>query len=147
MEGFDPVPPEEYAVPPAVVGEIMKGRAAARLQSLLSAGLMIIGPSSDTWVHVRGQAEMMGEAERMSPADLDVLALAIDLGVPCVTDDYSLQNVAAMLNVPTIPFKQPGINEVWTWELRCKGCGRRYPVGTGAECPVCGSPLRSARKG
>jgi len=34
LEGFDPVPPEEYAVPPAVVGEIMKGRAAARMQTL-----------------------------------------------------------------------------------------------------------------
>ena len=147
LEGFDPVPPEEYAVPPSVVDEVSKGRAGRRMQALVDAGLSVMRPDEAAISRVMEAVTEMGEGERLSAPDVDVLSLALSLGVPCVTDDYSIQNVAAILGVETVPFKQEGIEEVWRWGVRCPGCRRWSDQAKGTPCPVCGTELRTARRG
>jgi UPF0271 protein len=146
LEGYEPNPPTDYLVPSSVVEEVAKGRAGRRMDALLSAGLVVRDPGEDSRSRVRSQALEMGEGTRLSRADVDVLALALETGVPAVSDDYSIQNVAACLGVDTVPFKERGIDEVWRWGVRCPGCHRWFEEASGPECPVCGTPLRTARR-
>ena len=147
LGGFHPAPPTEFAVPPAVVDEVARGREGRRMQELLAAGLQVMAPSLTSLDRVRSAAAGLGETGRLSRVDVEVLALAIDLCVPCLSDDYSIQNVAARAGVEVRPFREGGIREVWTWGVRCSGCRRWFPEGrAGGECPVCGSELRSARR-
>ncbi len=146
LEGFDPVPPDEFAVPPSVVEEVSKGRAGRRMRALVDAGLAVIEPDGEARSRVMEAVKELGEQKRLSAPDIDVLALAMSLGVPCVTDDYSIQNVAAFVGVDTMAFKQEGIEEIWRWGVRCPGCHRWYDKAKGSECPVCGTELRTARR-
>jgi len=147
LGGFEPAPPSEFAVPPTVVDEVARGREGRRMQELLAAGLEVREPSLASLERVRAAASALGESGRLSPADVDVLALALDLAIPCLSDDYSIQNVASRAGVEVRPFREGGIREVWTWGVRCPGCRRWTPEGRpGGECPVCGSQLRSARR-
>jgi UPF0271 protein len=146
LEGFDPVPPDEFAVPPSVVDEVSRGRAGRRMQALVDAGLAVIGPEGEARGRVMEAVMGLGEQARLSAADIDVLALSLSLRVPCVTDDYSIQNVAAALGVEVVPFKQGGIEEIWRWGLRCPGCHRWFDEAGGGTCPVCGSGLRTSRR-
>jgi UPF0271 protein len=81
--------------------------------------------------------------EVLSVADIDVLALALQLDAAVVTDDYALQNVARKMGVPVVPLRQRGTPGI-RWRYRCTGCGR-YSKGPG-ECPVCGSPVKRRMK-
>ncbi len=149
LGGFEPVPPAEFAVPPSVVDEVARGRPGRRMQELLAAGLAMMEPTPGAVARAEAAAEGLGEGSRLSPADVDVLALALDLGVPCLTDDYSVQNVASRLGVVARPFREGGIKEVWTWGVRCPGCRRRFRDGeaeAGRPCPVCGTELRTSRR-
>ncbi len=146
LEGYEPTPPSEFIVPSSVVDEVAKGRAGDRMDNLLSAGLVVRDPTDDSRSQVEWSARIMGEEVRLSRADKDVLALALDAGVPAVTDDYSIQNVAASVGVDTVPFKQAGIGEIWRWGIRCPGCYRWFEEAKGPECPVCGTELRTARR-
>lgn len=149
LEGFDPLPPAEFFVPPSVVDEVAKGRAGERMQNLVEAGLNIVPPSIDAIEDVLEHARGLGEDARLSAPDVEVLALAKELGLPCITDDYSVQNVAASMGIEALPFKERGIREVWAWAVRCTGCGRWLEEGEDPDgvCPLCGSTLRTARRG
>jgi UPF0271 protein len=93
---------------------------------------------------VREAAGRTGDIARVSPTDVEVLALAIDLGAILLTDDYSIQNLAAYLGVPYRPVGLKGIRKVLKWRYKCTGCGRVFDKEM-PECPVCGSPLRTVR--
>ncbi len=147
LGGFEPAPPSEFAVPPSVVGEVSRGREGRRMEELLAAGLRVQAPNQAALDRVRLASRELGEQGRLSPVDVEVLALALDLCVPCLSDDYSIQNVAARVGVEVRPFREGGIREVWTWSVRCSGCRRWFPdASPGGVCPVCGSGLRSARR-
>jgi rRNA maturation endonuclease Nob1 len=113
LEGFEPMPPAEFVVPPAVVDEVSKGRAGERMRTLVEAGLLIIPPSIDAIEEVISHERELGEDNRLSMQDVEVIALAMELGIPCVTDDYSVQNVSQGLGVEALPFKQEAIRQVW----------------------------------
>lgn len=146
LEGYEPSPASDYVVPSSVVEEVSKGRAGQRMDLLLSAGLVVQDPSDDSRHQVLFNARMMGEDSRLSRADVDVLALAMDTGYPAISDDYSIQNVAPSVGVDAVPFKQGGIEEIWRWGIRCPGCRQWFNEAKGPECPVCGTELRTARR-
>ncbi|MDD1770822.1 MAG: nucleic acid-binding protein [Methanomassiliicoccales archaeon] len=93
---------------------------------------------------VKEAAQSTGDIARVSPTDVEVLALAMDLGAMLLTDDYSIQNLAAYLGVPYRPVGLKGIRKVFKWKYKCVGCGRVFDTEM-PECPVCGSKLRTVR--
>jgi UPF0271 protein len=101
-------------------------------------------PTSATVKRVKGAAEKTGDSGRVSPTDIEVLALAIDMEAMLLTDDYSLQNLAAFLSIPYKAVGMKGIKKVFKWKYRCTGCRKVFDKQH-QECPVCGSPLRSVR--
>jgi UPF0271 protein len=135
---------------PTVIDEFKVGGHSWRLvEYAQSAGMQVRSPASTSRQQVTIVAKQTGDDQQLSDADLDVLALAFELGreqreVILMTDDYAIQNVAAAMGIPVQGILQPGIQQHWHWIFRCSSCGRTYDVAF-TECPVCGGALRRSR--
>lgn len=129
---------------PEVLPEVRRHGLTPPLEALLDNQVTILAPSSEARTRVAAAARSTGDAPRLSPTDVALLALALDLGAILVTDDYSIQNVAHSLSLQYEGVLEPGIREQWTWTYRCSGCGKKWTEWR-KDCPTCGAPLRTAR--
>ncbi len=136
--------PGALATVPDVLREVRRHGLTPQLEAVLETQVRILSPSADARSRVRAAGETTGDARRLSPTDVELLALALDQGATLVTDDYSIQNLCRVLAIPYEPVLQPGIREAWRWTYRCTGCGRTWPEWHD-ECPTCGSRLKTAR--
>ena len=122
------------------------GRDFRQFEYLQAKGLEIYSPSKESILLVEKTAQEHGEEKRLSKADVHLLALAVDVvqmwerSVVILTDDYSIQNIAAVLDIPFEPISQKGITKKFKWVRRCRGCGKIISESVDA-CPFCGSPL------
>ena len=140
-----PSPDGILYAPPGVVAEFQEGGKSRRqLDYMLEAGLRVIPPKAASLALVEEGAARTGDLAKLSDADLEVLALALELQGCVVTDDYAMQNVAATLKLPFEPVVQPGIQEIIHWEYKCRGCGKQYRE-LAKECVVCGSEVRAVK--
>jgi len=135
--------PEEHelVVPPGVVRELEREGMSARLELLLATKIRVLTPSKDSLDRILKEAQNTGDSARLSSTDIEVLALAADLGYGIVTDDYSIQNLAAVLNISCRGLDQKGITRVVHWDARCSGCGKILHADA-TECDVCGGKPR-----
>ncbi len=136
--------PGELATVPGVLRELGRHGLTPQLQAILDTQVRVLEPGTAAQARIRAAAESTGDAQRLSPTDRELLALAVELGATLVTDDYSIQNVCRVLAIPYEPVLLPGIQEAWHWTYRCTGCGRTWPQWH-EDCPTCGSPLKTAR--
>jgi UPF0271 protein len=128
-----------------VLRELRRQKALTpQLESFLEFKVRIVSPSKESSAAVREASEGTGDAHRLSPTDVGLLAVARDMGATIVTDDYSIQNLAEVLGVPHETILEEGIREVVHWTYRCTGCGKQFETWTD-PCPVCGAKLRTAR--
>ncbi|MFW6119865.1 MAG: NOB1 family endonuclease [Petrotogales bacterium] len=131
---------------PSVSDEIQPGGMDYRIFKFLQEkGLVIQSPSKESVNKVKKIAEKTGDKERLSPADIDILALALDVnknhnGI-ILTDDYSIQNVAAALHIKFQSFSQRGITKRFKWHYRCPGCGKQFKEWI-KICPICGTETK-----
>lgn len=139
---------EQYTVP-AVVGEVKDRSARIRMQTAIDVGVLkIMEPTKDSRNRVIMQSMQLGDMDKLSVADLDVLALTLDLtssGQKCllITDDYAVQNIANTLRISFKSLVAHGIRNQFIWRLHCPACGRTYrPNFREKACPVCGTILR-----
>jgi len=135
--------PEDCLCPPGVITELerYKDRRTERWGDLLR----ISDCTDKSIVVVKEAARKSGDIGRLSDVDVTVLALALDVSGEILTDDYSIQNVASILNIPYRPVGMQGIKKVEKWNYRCVGCGKWYKEDV-KECSICGHSLRSHRK-
>ncbi|HMK15413.1 MAG TPA: nucleotide-binding protein [Methanomicrobiales archaeon] len=133
----------EVFAPPSVVEELVDLRSRGRLEALLAGGLEVRTPSAEGLDRVARAAGETGDSPALSPADTDLLALALDAGATVVSDDYAVQNVALRLGlgVRGILRKKASPRR---WKFRCPGCHRRY--ASAGTCPECGSALKRTLK-
>ena len=136
------LPPGEVHVTPGVVRELRKHKDP-RLRYWEDL-LKVSYPHDETLAKVREAAQRTGDDARLSPTDMEVLALAMDLGALLLTDDYSIQNLARTMGVEHSGVGLKGIKEVVCWRYRCTGCRKVWDENH-PDCPICGSPLRSFR--
>jgi len=149
---YGALPAGDLATVPAVYDEVKDEKSRLRLELL--EGLRVVQPNSAAAGRVAAAARESGDDRRLSRADADLLALALqerEAGKDAVvlTDDYAVQNVAGRLGVPVEPLRQRKSRYSIVWEKQCTGCKRRYAAsgeGRGDECPVCGAPLRPAKR-
>ncbi len=93
-----------------------------------------------------------GDLLRLSDVDIGIIALALTLkekGLEpiLVTDDYSIQNVLKIMEIPFKSLLTPGIEDVVGWIKFCKGCKKIYPSDyPEPDCEVCGSPISRKRR-
>jgi len=128
-----------------VVEELKRSDDRNKLEFLLNAGLIVREPGEEYLKKVKLTSQGTGDDRRLSIADINLLALALELKAVLVTDDYSQQNVAAVLGIEFMGIEESEITGIWHWQLRCKGCGRTFEENYDC-CPVCGSLLKTSRK-
>ena len=129
-----------------VLRELQKQDALTpQLEAFLAVKVRVTTPSREALATIRRQSESTGDAHRLSPTDIGLLAVASELGAAIVTDDYSIQNLAADLGISFEPVLEPGIQELVRWRYRCGGCGKTYSEWQD-PCSVCGAKLRTTRK-
>lgn len=135
----------ECVITPGVVRELDKEGMSARLELLMATRVRVSSPSERSLRKVDEESEKTGDSRRLSVADKELLALALDLGYELISDDYSIQNLARAMGIPARGFDQKGIAEVFEWQAKCKGCGKLFPADI-RVCDVCGTETRTRRK-
>jgi len=135
----------ECVITPGVVRELDKEGMSARLELLMATRVRVSSPSERSLRKVSEESEKTGDSRRLSEADKELLALALDLGYELITDDYSIQNLARAMGIPARGFDQKGIAEVFEWQAKCKGCGKLFPADV-RVCDVCGTETRTRRR-
>ena len=97
---------------------------------------------------VTQQSKKTGDFKYLSQADIEVLALALQLKAAhkkptIVTDDYSIQNVASKLKIEFSPLATFGIKYRFKWILYCPACRKKYPSDyKPKKCEICGTLLK-----
>jgi len=136
---------DEVYITPGVLAEIHHDDDRERIETLRSTGLRVREATVDPLRAVEDAAQSTGEDKRLSQADKELLALALELQAELLTDDRSMQNLAAVLKIPYKGYAQSEIKGLWHWQSnwRCIGCGRTYDAEVPKnECRVCGHEVR-----
>jgi UPF0271 protein len=133
----------ELYTTPLVISELKDLRSKGRLESLLTQGLVVTEPGRESRRRVEDAAEQSGDRIVLSRADIDLLALALELGAVILTDDFAIQNTAPILGVETLSLMQRKAVRR-TWRFRCTGCGRYYSQP--GYCMVCGAIIKRKLK-
>jgi len=136
---------EEMYCTPDVLREVKGKGPTIQLMSMIETRVKVQAPSNEALEKVVESAERTGDAKRLSPTDIGVLALALDLEATIVTDDYSIQNVANSIGLKYLGLSFPDIEKKIEWGYRCVGCGKRFEEPM-EECPICGSRIKTTPK-
>jgi endoribonuclease Nob1 len=155
IAGFDPlaVQEEQYTVP-EVKNELNLGSMpCTRFNAAIESGkILILKPKDSFFQEAINASKEVGDMRNLSEADLQVLALALELKSEdkeplIVTDDYSIQNVANKIDVKFTSLVTFGIKLRFKWLLYCPACYRRYPADYKFEdCEICGTKLKRKPK-
>jgi UPF0271 protein len=155
IAGFDPltVLEKQYTVPEVkkelIAGSMPWMRFNAAVEN---KKLMIRNPKSSVLQEIQEASRKVGDMRYLSEADLQVLALALELkgrGLSplIITDDYSIQNVANKIDVEFTSLLTFGIKFRFKWILYCPACFRKYPSDYKFKvCEVCGTELKRKPK-
>jgi UPF0271 protein len=155
IAGFDPltVLEKQYTVPEVkkelIAGSMPWMRFNAAVEN---KKLMIRNPKSSVFQEIQEASRKVGDMRYLSEADLQVLALALELkgrGLSplIITDDYSIQNVANKIDVEFTSLLTFGIKFRFKWILYCPACFRKYPSDYKFKvCEVCGTELKRKPK-
>jgi len=155
IAGFDPlaVPEKQYTVPEVkkelIAGSMPWMRFNAAIEN---RKLTIRNPKSSVLQEILEASRKVGDMRYLSEADLQVLALALELkgrGLSplIITDDYSIQNVANKIDVEFTSLLTFGIKFRFKWILYCPACYRKYPPDYKFNiCEVCGTTLKRKPK-
>jgi UPF0271 protein len=153
--GFDPLTAQEeqYTVPEVRNELVADSMNVVRFNAAIESGkLTIRSPESSVLDEVKEASRKVGDIRYLSEADLQVLALALELkgnGLAplIVTDDYSIQNVANKIGIDFTSLITFGIKVRIKWTLYCPGCYRKYlPDYKYETCEVCGTEIKRKPK-
>ena len=151
VSGFDPFASyEEQVTVPAVEEEIKRNSMVKmRFEMAVESGKVKVKmPSPQSMVAAQASAGKVGDAYKLSEADMQLLALATELKAEgylpqIVTDDYSIQNVAKQLGIEFSARATHGIKRMLEWIRYCPACHKQYPADSKfKECQVCGTELK-----
>ncbi len=126
-------------VPSGVIKEIRKGMMG-RLMDHEMCVIQIIDPKSAYMEKVKMAARETGDLPYLSQTDMDIIAVALEIGGVIISDDYSLQNVSSKLK---IEFQGCGLECIKSrirWGYVCKGCGAKYEEKV-ENCRICGHKI------
>jgi len=134
----------ELFTTPEVLEELRKFGVTTQLEAFIENKVRVLTPGGESRSKVVRKAEETGDANRLSPTDIGILALAVELGAALATDDYSIENTAKAMGIRYEAVMMPAIKEEVHWRYRCTGCLRFWPEWHDS-CPVCGAKLKTSR--
>ncbi len=111
----------------------------------------VIDPEQSYVRRIIKEARRSGLHISLSKTDISVAALALQLReqgleVEVLTDDYSLQNLLALLRIKYKPLRTRGIRKIEEYDIICPACGYKSKNPAEKICPICGTPLKRIRK-
>ncbi len=132
-----------------ITGNIVANSQLQELEKLSPERAMLVDTLDISWMNAApGPAEeaaaKTGDLPRLSPVDLEILALTIQTGEVLYTDDYSMQNVCRFLGLEFKPVFNAESKQQWFWQLKCIGCRATKEIEVKEEqtCEICGSPMQ-----
>lgn len=136
-----------YCTTQAVFDEVKHiKKSHGAIEALLDAGsLQVIDPDKNSIEKVRATAKKTGDYQKLSLADISIIALALQLKIALLTDDYAVANVATTLKIPVQSSSSKGIKETRRWIAYCSACGKAFGPDA-KECPLCGNKLKRKYK-
>ena len=139
-----------------IAEEVKSSVVRSRIDSfILSKNLELVEPPENFYETVKKLSYQSGDLNSLSENDMGILAVSLFLkesyiqqfdckpDIKLITDDYSVQNIAILLNIETQSYKQPGIKKYIKWQIYCRGCFKVYsPESFGKNCPICGDKIK-----
>jgi len=148
--GYNPnlVNAHQFTIP-GVFEEVVDEKLRTVLnQAVSSENLEIRTPTQTSIKNVENSAINTGDNLALSPIDIQILALALDLkkenkNPTIITDDYSLQNAAETLGISFKTMIRNGIKRHFIWVKYCTSCKKQYS-NTYSEktCEICGGDIK-----
>jgi UPF0271 protein len=136
----------------SVISEIKDLKSKISLERAIEDGsITIMEPEPVDIDDVTAVIKKSGDVLRLSSVDIKLVALGFKLkresmDPMVVTDDYSMQNVLKIVELPYRGVLTEGINEVYGWIKICKGCKKKYPPEYDYdECEICGTRIIKKR--
>lgn len=151
VAGYDPFSmSEEQVTVPKVEEEIRRNSMIKmRFETAIESGkVKVKTPTQEASNKAKASASKVGDSFKLSDADMQLLALALELKAEgytpqIVTDDYSIQNVATQMGIEFLALATFGIKRLLEWIRYCPACHREYPANSKSkECKVCGTELK-----
>ena len=152
INGFEPKTQFNFTVS-EITDEVKDLKSKILLDQSIEEGIIIIKePNEESVQELNEIISQSGDDLRLSLPDKKLLALALDLlknenaNIKVITDDYSMQNVLKILDIPYESIITEGIKGVYNWVKTCEGCKKEfdadYPFD---DCEVCGSKVFKRR--
>jgi UPF0271 protein len=117
-------------------------RSHGAIEALLESNtLQVLNSDRKNIDKVVAAARRTGDYQKLSEADISVIALALQLKIALVTDDYAVANVATTLKIPVKSVASKGITHTRRWIAYCSACGKAFGPNA-KECRLCGNRLR-----
>ena len=107
--------------------------------------LQILNSDRNSIEKVVAAARRTGDYAKLSDADISIIALALQLEIVLVSNDYAVANVATTLKIPVKSVAGKGITHTRRWIAYCSACGRAFGPNA-KECRLCGNRLRRKYK-
>jgi len=138
-----------YSVPSVAEELIPDSLPYTRFGTSQDSGRLIVAkPTASSISTVHEISSKVGDIAMLSNADVDVLALALDLkksglSPAIVSDDYAIQNISETLDIEHASLATFGIARKFDWVYYCPACFRKYRIEDADQtCRVCGTPLK-----
>ena len=151
INGFEPKGKFNFTVS-EITDEVKDLKSKILLDQAIEDGKIIIKEPKEEFIKELNEIiSKSGDDLRLSEADKKLLALALDLrceneNIKVLTDDYSMQNVLKIIDIPYDSIITEGIKGVYNWVKTCEGCKKEfdadYPFD---DCEVCGSKVFKRR--
>ena len=152
INGFEPKTQFNFTVS-EITDEVKDLKSKILLDQAIEEGKIIIKEPKEEFIQeLNTIISQSGDDLRLSDADKKLLALALDLlngeneNIKVLTDDYSMQNVLKILDIPFGSIITEGIKGVDNWVKTCEGCNKEfdadYPFD---DCEICGSKVFKRR--
>jgi endoribonuclease Nob1 len=121
-------------------------RSHGAIEALLESNtLQVLNSDRKNIDKVVAAARRTGDYQKLSEADISVIALALQLKIALVTNDYAVANVATTLKIPVKSVASKGITHTRRWIAYCSACGKAFGPNA-KECRLCGNRLRRKYK-
>jgi UPF0271 protein len=151
INGFEPKGQFNFTVS-LITDEVKDLKSKILLDQAIEEGKIIIKEPKDEFIKELNETiSKSGDDLRLSEADKKLLALALDLkseneNIKVLTDDYSMQNVLKIIDIPYDSIITEGIKGIYNWVKTCEGCKKEfdadYPFD---DCEICGSKVFKRR--
>ena len=151
INGFEPKGQYNFTVS-EITDEVKDLRSKILLDQAIEDEKIIIKEPKEEFIdELNGIISKSGDDLRLSQADKKLLALALDLkeeneNIKVLTDDYSMQNVLKIIDIPFDSIITEGIKGIYNWVKTCEGCKKEfdadYPFD---DCEICGSKVFKRR--